>query len=134
MSALHDECLTLAHALDGVAGALHEGRAVAPDDLQAMGRCGAQLWEAGETPDPFHNQDFRDARTEFEASALPAAAGLPKAGTVLERSAHRMALDLRWMAHVCAGRAARPLPESLDRDVLRLAGRYARFAGHVAPG
>lgn len=132
---VHNGLVHLAQALDGVAGALHEGHPVEPQDLDAAALAARNFWDCGPEPDLFHDEDFESARNELVqyASHIHDDPAGPRSCGMVERAAHRMAQDLRWLAHVAQDEVGRKaLPRSAEAATDRLLTRYARFGVHPA--
>jgi hypothetical protein len=122
----HDELLHLAKALDGIAGALHEGHVVPRTDLDSAGKAAHALWRAeGVAPQA---QEFEMYRVALLENAAGAARGDQRVMSLVGRAAHRLAKGLRARADT-AGRTLRAHPE-LDPMIDALDKRYARFAAH----
>jgi hypothetical protein len=120
----HDELLHLAQALDGIAGALHEGHVVPRTDLDAAARVAHSLWRAeGVAPQA---QEFEMYRVAVLENAAGAARGDQRVMSLVERAACRLARNLRARAQA-AGRTLKAHPE-LDPAIEALDRRYARFA------
>lgn len=131
---VHRGLQSMAQALDGVAGALHEGHPVDPGDIESVAATARALWESGPEPDMFHDEDFEDARGElvrYAPTLAPADPSKARACGLVERAAHRMAQDLRWLAHVAQDEVGRKaMPRAAEAAASRLLTRYARFAAH----
>lgn len=122
----HDELLHLAKALDGIAGALHDGHVVPRGDLDAAARTAHALWRAeGAAPQA---QEFEMYRVALLENAAGAARGDQRVMSMVGRAAHRLAKGLRERA-AAAGRTLRAHPD-LDPAIEALDKRYARFAPH----
>lgn len=124
----HDELLHLAKALDGIAGALHEGHVVPRPDLDMAARTAHALWRAeGVAPEA---QEFEMYRVALLENAAGAARGDQRVMGMVGRAAHRLARGLRVRA-AAAGRTLKAHPD-LDPAIEALDRRYARFAPHPA--
>lgn len=97
-SEVHEECLHMALALEGIAGALHAGRRV-------------------------HSQ----ARGRMSHAANGCAAGNARDAATVELAAQDLARELRWMAHDLADRPPRTPAWEQAKVIRDLQSRYARF-------
>jgi len=132
----NDDLLHLAQALEGMAGALHDCRPVAKEDLETAAHVAHEVWPArvdGANP---HDREYETARHEVRKFAAAAVAGDPKAISWIERAAQHMALALRWKARNADG--IRPARNSMPahargRIIKVLDQRYARYASRNVP-
>lgn len=127
-----DDLLHLAKALEGMAGALHECRPVAKEDLEAAALVAHEVWPARVDGHNLHDREYETARHEVRKFAAAAVAGDPKAISWIERSTQHMALALRWKAR--AEPDMKPARNSMPRHarsriIKVLDQRYARYAG-----
>jgi hypothetical protein len=129
----HDDLIHLAQALDGIAGCLHECKAVEREDLDAACQAAKELWVRDHD---VQDQEFEAARSDLHRWAASAATGEPRAASFAERSAHRLAGALRMRAHVHSEAvASKPKDGALDARaaIRKLDRRYARFALNPVP-
>jgi hypothetical protein len=125
----HNDCRQMALVLEGVAGTLHEGRPVPLADLQDVGREAQWVWDAGPEPHIQRAAEFEAARRDYDKASEGGAQGLPREGSLVARSAKRMAGQLRLMAETSRqGVARKELPSEVEQGIVVLAKRYARHA------
>lgn len=123
-----DDLLNLAKALEGMAGALHECRPVAQEDMEVVAQVAHDAWPVRGAPKDLHDQEFESARAEVRRFAAAAAAGDARAVTGIERAALHMAMALRWKARQEAPPVRLPRGHHPRRVIHTLDKRYARFA------
>lgn len=127
----HAECRSLALALEGIAGCLHDGRPVEAHDVARAGVYAQMVWDAGPDPGRLRDAGFAAARARFADAAkqgLQEARGAVRA----ESAAHEMAFELRCMANDLSYRSARAQPPDLDEMIRDLRVRYARYGSRAA--
>ncbi len=126
-----DDLLHLAIAFEGMAGALHDCRPVAKEDLEVAAVVAHEVWPARVDGASVHDREYEAARHEVRKFAAAAVAGDAKAISWIERSAQHMALALRWKARseVEMRPARNSMPHQARTRIIKvLDKRYARFA------
>jgi len=122
----------LGKAFEGLAGALHEGRAVEREDLEEACKVAHELWPARTDARDLHEAEFEAARQECRAAA-PQLAADRRAWLHVERACHHLGLALRWKGrHMSAderrlGADWAAAPEA-RAGIHRLDRKYARYA------
>lgn len=125
----------LAQALEGMAGALHEARTVAKEDLETAAVVAHEVWPARVDGHDPTDREYESARHEMRKFAAAAVGGDAKAISWIERAAKHMASALRMRARAALGemrpaRGSMPAP-ARARIIKVLDQRYARYAIRV---
>lgn len=123
----HEECLHMALALEGIAGALHTGQRVDARDVAQAALAAEKVWEAGPDPGPSREDSFGKARGRMAHAANGCAAGSARDAARVELAAHELARELRWMAQDLAARPPRAPAWDQVKVIRDLQAKYARF-------
>jgi hypothetical protein len=124
----------LGKAFEGLAGALHEGYPIEPEDLDAACHLAHELWVVRGGGHEPHEKDFESARLACRTYIPLALQGDLKAWTLLQKACHHIGLALRWKSRNVASprgsAAAHPWQAAGDirAGIKRLDHKYARYA------
>ncbi|MEA3191288.1 MAG: hypothetical protein QOD77_1870 [Thermoplasmata archaeon] len=127
-----DDLVNLAKALEGMAGALHDCRPVAQEDMEVIAQVAHDAWPVRGVPKDSYDQEFESARAEIRRFAAAAASGDARAVSGIEKAALHMANALRWKAKQECVPVRLPRGHHPRRVIHTLDKRYARFAHRQA--
>lgn len=122
----HEDCRHMALALEGISGALHQGRPVEVKDLASASKAAGWVWEAGPEPDAPQAREFEAAHEQFEKASSACAQGAAHESAIVERSAQTLARQLRWMAQA-QQEARKELPSAASNSITELTKKYGRY-------
>lgn len=121
------DVMRLAQAFDGIGGAIHEGHALAMDDLEDAVRTARTVWPPGTSA---LRQGFDAACDALVLWAPDAAQGDRVALGYVQRAAYAIAKSLGMRADIIG----MPLEPELatEAEISRLDAAFARYAPHPA--
>jgi hypothetical protein len=129
----HSDCRHMALALEGIAGALHSGRPVEPNDLGAAAAAAEKVWDAGPEPNKVRDHEFQEARAKFLEGVRAGPRSGAREAAAIERAAQGMAVQLRAVAQESDDRPGRGMVSSATiLSMAQLSAKYARYGIRAA--